>query len=91
MIPDITLKKIQRHVNMKKITICCGIIGLCGVLFLILSVVSFIYIPVLTRRYVFNGLSLTDKHSEAHSNFVSNITILYEYIPQGAPKLQKVK
>ena len=76
VVPDITIKKIQRHVNMKKITLCCSIIGLCGLFLLILSIVGFIYIPIVIKQNVFDALNLNDEEHEAYSNFVSNLYLI---------------
>ena len=53
--------------------ICCVIIGLLGLSLLTLGIISFVFVPMMIKSYVFDALmDLMHEDTEQYANFVSN-------------------
>ena len=52
--------------------VCCVIIGLLGLSLLTLGIISFVFVPMMIKSYVFDALmDLMHEDSEQYANFVS--------------------
>ena len=52
--------------------VCCVIIGLLGLSLLTLGIISFIFVPMIIKNYVFDALmDLMHEDTEQYANFVS--------------------
>ena len=59
-----------------KKNICVIVIGLLGLSLLTLGIISFIYVPMMIKSYVFDALmDLMHEDSEQYANFVSSIIV----------------
>ena len=59
-----------------KKNICGIVIGLLGLSLLTLGIISFIYVPMMIKSYVFDALmDLMHEDSEQYANFVSFLSI----------------